>query len=608
MKKLRYNIIMQGVMLLLAIVCLLVMALGNTQAMIASPLQQPFYGEYSQDGGAWTPLNDSDRLSALEGNLILRGHFSYDIPPGIRLNFYLNHIGFSISINGELLARSTVMYLYEQGIDLDPSMCGRWWDYILSPGIAAEDEIEIRLCNPHVYGNESAYRDFLHTLRSSPNTNDALKKGLAPYSNPLKLAGGIIVIAAVMLTGAALAALILHVPIGGALWMLGLLSAFTGGYIMLDTIDFTFFSGLLVLNTYGRHLCMMLAVYWLGLRVKESLTGGPRKAAGWALAVSGVINAICIVCSFTGVTTIYDTLPIWLVSQVILCPLLLALCVWELSHNGKSSRLFLLSYGGMLTALLLDLFGIGASIYSHGTCVKIVFAVLFVFHFVRMIGRAVTDHRRAAHAEHLEKELEDSRISVMLSQLQPHFLYNVLNSIYYLCGHDPQAAQEAVDKFSDYLRNNMASLAQKEPIPFGEEYRHIQTYLSLEKIRFRQKLNVVYDIETTDFLLPPLTIQPLVENAVKHGVTKKRDGGVVTISTREQEDSYIVTVADTGRGFDPEHYSEDGQIHVGIQNVRARLHTMMDGTLTITSAPGEGTQAVVTIPKRRELHEYHCGR
>lgn len=604
MKKLRYHIIMQGVPLLLAAICLLAVTLRNDvgQAAIAKPLQQPFSGEYSQDGGPWTPLDDADRLSALEGDLILRGHFAGDISQGVRLNFYLNHIGFRMSINGELFAISSVMELHEMGLALAPSMCGRMWDYILSPGISAGDEIEIRLCNPHAYGNESAYRDFLRTLRSSANTNDALKKDLAPYSNPLKLAGGIIVIAAVMLIGAVLAAFLLRVPVGGTLWRLGLLSAFTGGYIMLDTVDFNFLSGLLVLNTYGRHLCMMLAVYWLGLCARESLTGRLRKTAGGALAVSGVINAICIVCSFAGVTTIYDTLSVWMASQVILCPLLLALCIWELFRSGEAARLLLLSYGALLAALFLDLFGVGASIYSHGSCVKVVFAVLFVFHFAQTIRRAVTDYQRAARTEHLERELENSRTSIMLSQLQPHFLYNVLNSIYYLCGHDPQAAQEAVDKFSDYLRNNMESLEQKEFILFDEEYQHIQTYLSLEKMRFQKKLNVVYDIEATDFLLPPLTVQPLVENAVKHGVTKTRDGGVVTISTRELEDSYIITVADTGRGFDPEHYMEDGKVHVGIQNVRARLHTMMAGTLTITSIPGEGTQAVVTIPKRRDSH------
>lgn len=122
MKKLRYHVIIQGVPLLLAIVCLLVMVLGSNQAMVAKPLQQPFYGEYSQNGGSWTPLDDSNRLSALEGDLILRGHFACDIPPGVRLNFYLNHIGFRISINGEPFAKSSVIFL---SADAPFTMCGR---------------------------------------------------------------------------------------------------------------------------------------------------------------------------------------------------------------------------------------------------------------------------------------------------------------------------------------------------------------------------------------------------------------------------------------------------------------------------------------------------
>lgn len=196
-----------------------------------------------------------------------------------------------------------------------------------------------------------------------------------------------------------------------------------------------------------------------------------------------------------------------------------------------------------------------------------------------------------------EMQLAESRIAITLSQLQPHFIYNVLNSIYHLCDRDPKLAQEAVDKFSDYLRNNMKSIEQKEPIPFEEEYQHIQTYLSLEKIRFRT-LEIIYDIDIVNFMLPPMTVQPLVENAVKHGVTKKRGGGTVTISTRETEEAYLVMVIDTGVGFDPERYPEDGKVHIGIRNVRERLQNMVNGTLSITSSPGNGTTAVVTIPKK----------
>ena len=135
-------------------------------------------------------------------------------------------------------------------------------------------------------------------------------------------------------------------------------------------------------------------------------------------------------------------------------------------------------------------------------------------------------------------------------------------------------------------------------VPFQKEFDHIQTYLELEKIRFEEELTVVYDIQADQFYLPVLTVQPLVENAVKHGITKKRGGGVLTLSTREQLGSFVITVSDTGIGFDPEHYLDDGKIHVGIENVRLRLEDMAGGMLKITSSPGGGTTAVITIPKK----------
>ena len=102
-------------------------------------------------------------------------------------------------------------------------------------------------------------------------------------------------------------------------------------------------------------------------------------------------------------------------------------------------------------------------------------------------------------------------------------------------------------------------------------------------------------MNVTNFKLPPLTVEPLVENAVKHGVTKKRGGGTVTISTCKTEEGIQITVADTGVGFDTEHYMEDGKPHVGIRNVQQRLQSMVGGSLSVTSSEN-GTVAVVTIP------------
>jgi LytS/YehU family sensor histidine kinase len=251
----------------------------------------------------------------------------------------------------------------------------------------------------------------------------------------------------------------------------------------------------------------------------------------------------------------------------------------------------------LFAAILMDLAGVGSTIVWRAPISKIVFVLLFVVHLVVMGKGLVTNYRESIRAAKLEKELEDSRIAIMLSQIKPHFLYNVLNTIYHLYRKEPETAQAAVSSFAEYLRSNMLSIEKNEPIPFAEEYQHIQTYLSLEQIRFRGKLDVVYDVDVTDFKVPPLTVEPLVENAVKHGVTKKRGGGIVTVSTGRTDEAVQITITDTGVGFDPEHYMEDGKPHVGIRNVRDRLHNMVGGSLSITSSKS-GTVVVVTIPTK----------
>ena len=206
------------------------------------------------------------------------------------------------------------------------------------------------------------------------------------------------------------------------------------------------------------------------------------------------------------------------------------------------------------------------------------------------------------HARELTErkaELTQSRISIMLSQIQPHFLYNSLNSIYYLCEEDPLKAQQAIGDFSDYLRGNLDSLKRTEPVPFEQELKHIQIYLSLEKMRFDKKLNVVYDIETMDFCVPALSIQPIVENAVRYGVGKKAEGGTVMLRVKEKPDSYCITVSDDGVGFDPYETQDDGRTHVGIDNVKTRLKMQINGEMTINSRKGIGTEVNVVIPREQ---------
>lgn len=197
-----------------------------------------------------------------------------------------------------------------------------------------------------------------------------------------------------------------------------------------------------------------------------------------------------------------------------------------------------------------------------------------------------------------ELALAESRVAVMLSQIQPHFLYNTLAAIDKLCYHTPKA-HEAILAFSEYLRGNMDSLTQKKCIPFASELAHTQQYLWLEQLRFEERLQVVYDIETDAFMVPVLSLQPLVENAVRHGISKVKNGGTVTIQTTETEHSYRITVLDDGAGFAQNALPADGRSHLGLANVRERLAALCGGSVTVTSAPGAGTCAMIEIPKGR---------
>lgn len=203
-----------------------------------------------------------------------------------------------------------------------------------------------------------------------------------------------------------------------------------------------------------------------------------------------------------------------------------------------------------------------------------------------------------------ELALTRSNTSIMLSQIQPHFLYNALTSIQDLCTRDPAGAEAAIRDFSRYLRGNMDSIGEQRPVLFEKEMEHVRIYLSLEKMRFEERLQVVFDIEATDFRLPSLSLQPIVENAVRYGVTRREGGGTVTIRTREATDGWRIIIEDDGAGFDPGQAKEDGRTHTGIDNVRQRLASICDGRLTISSTIGKGTVATIIIPREAVQDEH----
>lgn len=208
----------------------------------------------------------------------------------------------------------------------------------------------------------------------------------------------------------------------------------------------------------------------------------------------------------------------------------------------------------------------------------------------------------ATQAEELaqsQAEAAESRIVAMVSQIQPHFLFNTLDTIYGLVDEDTELAKESIASFSRYLRTNLASLNKAEPVPIETEMGHVRTYLELERTSDPDRVAYEFDLAATGFKVPALSVQTLVENAVKHGLGGCAEGGTVTVRTREGQGEYMVTIEDNGVGFIVGELAADSNAHIGLANTRSRVAAMCGGSLDVQSSPGVGTRVVVHIPKER---------
>lgn len=264
----------------------------------------------------------------------------------------------------------------------------------------------------------------------------------------------------------------------------------------------------------------------------------------------------------------------------------ISLLVQYRKNISRQMLIAFLSYMALpMIMTLVQIFYYGISFVNISISISMIFMLIVSF---------IEQSRKLAMKQ---KEAADLRISLMMSQIAPHFIYNTLAAIRQMCVTDPQAAQEMVGDFSSYLRMNLETIETNELISFEKELEHTNNYLSIEKRRFGDRVKVEYDIHDTEFLLPSLTLQPIVENAVKYGVCKKSGGGTIKITTYFEENVDYVVVSDDGAGFDVNEKKNDGKVHVGIKNVQTRLEQQCNGKLVISSRPGDGTVVTISIPR-----------
>ena len=242
----------------------------------------------------------------------------------------------------------------------------------------------------------------------------------------------------------------------------------------------------------------------------------------------------------------------------------------------------------IVAGVFIDIFGY--SYISHRVdYITIMIVVATVFYYLWLHMQIVYRHEQDLLAQ--------QKIQLALSQIKPHFIYNTLNAIQDI-DDMPEKAQNAIVDFSKYLRENLDFLTDSNLIPFSKEIEHVKKYTNLEKLRFQDKINVVFNIEETDFLIPSLSLQMIVENAIKHGITKKYEGGTVTINSYKRNNNIYIVVEDDGVGFDVNKVI--GNNHLGFKNSRERIRHFVNGNLVIESEVGKGTRVTIIIPEKKE--------
>lgn len=253
-------------------------------------------------------------------------------------------------------------------------------------------------------------------------------------------------------------------------------------------------------------------------------------------------------------------------------------------HKKLSKKYFI--------GLLVYLFTMTVAVVMHmliAVDMMVVFGIALCA--LTMFGFIISDNMEQYMRQ--QREIAHQRSSVMVLQMRPHFIYNTMMGIYYLCDQDPAKAKQVTLDFTSYLRKNFTAIASEEMIPFNDELEHTRAYLAVEQAQFEDSLFISFDTPHTMFRVPPLTLQPIVENAVKHGMNESCDPIHISVVTRQTDLSSEIIVNDDGPGFKP---TDDDEPHIALNNIRQRLELMCGGTLEVALREGGGTSVKVTIP------------
>ena len=632
---------------LIGIVVLILLAVfmlwfDNNNSMQSTPSfvgQVRFEGEYRIGDGEWKPIKEGEHISSTKGDVTLRGQFleynplgeyvgvynSYSLP----IAFYVNHVNLTFCVSGQNPLPTEVEHPL-----FGNSHCGEEWLYIdffeygyvseadneteAVTGSETENEtgtefegepefielpmVEIVIHNPHKFGNETAIDEMLSKLMLHDSNAMNVQTDDLARGDVQRNAGILLMVIAMLFLGTALFSTLIHVRNSKFIWLLGVLVFFAGLYFSFSAEGVSFWNESIVTNTSVLGISMMFYMLLLSMII-VLLFKATKVIGNITVILLMVSNAAFIILPMAAGVRFYDMWLCWALTQVIANTALAGCLIREIVTAEKKARLVYIGAFLPLIAFAVDIICTWLGVWQGGIASLCVFTILLGIAVVMVLKLIPQNINAAAKAKELEMErialnaeLTESRMSTMMSQIRPHFIYNTLGTIEQLCDIDPKKAGELVHDFAKYLRGNFGELDNPKPILMSKEMEHVHHYVSIENVRFPD-MTFTFEMNSDDFKIPALTVQPIVENAIKHGLMKLQKGGTINVVSYETDTHYFISVVDDGVGFDPSQPPSDDRKHVGLHNIRERLSAMVGGSLEIESAVGEGTRVLIKIPK-----------
>lgn len=584
------------VLLTLSVILLLVCAFKSDKHSNprSNLIPVSFVGEFrTSESENFQPFIDVDSLNNIrKESIYLRGHFSRNIPAGETILLHISHLKVNIHVSN----KEVFSIGQEETENVLTKSTGHLWTGFKSDGISVDDLVEITIQRVYPSGRALQLVCFFDEMQIG-SKGDLIVSIL--HENRIGLIFTMLTISFGLFSLiASIILFCLKSELTRQIFLLSWFAIFGGIWCLADFNILTLIiqspTLVSILELLSQFLLPIFCILYLAIYLTE-----------WRLKVINLgvylIMSSILFCVILQILHIYD-LHEFLILQNSICILivLLGMCflVIEINlYNEVDAKIALFAY------LPAAIGGIVEIVNYYTVYIRSLpfFCIGFLTTIVLQIGHTMLSiKRKEKFQQRLEGELMENRISIMLSQIQPHFLYNALNTIQYLCKHDSNMAVHAVERFSSYLRGNMDSLTQKKLILFEKELAHLKNYLYIELLRFGERIKIHYELTITDFFIPVLTIQPIVENAIRHGVTKQKEGGTIIVSTSKDENNIYIIIKDDGVGFQPFERVNDGKSHIGIQNVKRRLETQCNGILNIESCIGKGTIATIIIPIRKE--------